>query len=81
MSIGQLVCLVRGHRLRTEVDYGYGVLQVSCRRCQQLFGLHQGLQIVLPWDSELEALGRMMLTPKGDWDLLAERMREVHIAR
>lgn len=58
-----LLCWLRGHRLRVDIEYTPEVRKVWCSRCRKHFGMHDGARAFLEWDAELEEVSQFAYGP------------------
>lgn len=46
-------CVVAGHEYEKTVTVCRGIYELQCQRCKAEFGMHEGLQMMLPLDDGL----------------------------
>jgi hypothetical protein len=56
-----LICLIRCHDFKIVQELSRYARKLHCPRCGKYFAMNDEFQALLEWDSELEALYRMLL--------------------
>lgn len=57
--VKRLVCWLRFHDLIVLREFGTS-RQCYCRRCERMFGMHDGARAFIPWDAELEEMYKFL---------------------
>lgn len=60
-KLRQLKCYFLGHPAFEDKQHFGLSKQIACTRCGKLFGYHTELDILLPWDDELEHYSQMRI--------------------
>lgn len=51
--MSKLLCFIVGHKYRLHRKITDDIREAKCIRCGKFFGIHDGLEVVLPLDTQL----------------------------
>lgn len=53
-----IICKIFQHKYQIVQRFDLHVAKLKCKRCNCEFGINTNVQVLLPWDNELEQLHR-----------------------
>ena len=56
MKVAHLICALLGHQYKVQQVFSSACRNVYCPRCGCEWGMHDGVQVFVPWDGDLEQL-------------------------
>lgn len=56
----KLFCFLFGHQYKVVKVYSTEIRKLTCSRCGNYFGMHDGVHALVPWDSELESTHKIL---------------------
>jgi len=54
----KLMCMVLGHKYQIVERFTPAMRHIKCTRCGEHWGMNDDVRALVPWDEELEELGR-----------------------
>lgn len=52
----RILCFLFGHQYGVVKEFGHGQRMVACKRCRNRWAMHDGLELLLPWDNDFTQL-------------------------
>lgn len=60
----RVFCVLFGHKYKVVKEYSPEIRKLKCSRCGKFFGMHDGVNALVPWDYEME-LVHMITFPEN----------------